>query len=219
MRTAERPDPVRRERGVVIGNVEDKYASRNPIARRLVGGFLHSFRELVARTGAASALEVGCGEGRLTLELARLALAVRATDFSTEIVEEARRRVREAGRPELAAAFAVADVYDLEASEGAELVVCCEVFEHLADPDRALDGLARLARPWLLASVPREPLWRVLNVARGRYLSRLGDTPGHLQHWSRRGFLRFLSRRFELVEVRSPLPWTMVLARCREERR
>jgi 2-polyprenyl-3-methyl-5-hydroxy-6-metoxy-1,4-benzoquinol methylase len=216
--SGERSDSVRRERGIVIGNVEDKYASRNPIALRLVDGFLRSFRDLVVRSGARSAFEAGCGEGRLTLELARLGLAVRATDFSTEIIEEARRRARESERPELAAAFAVADVHDLGELDGAELVVCCEVFEHLREPDRALDGLARLATPWLLASVPREPLWRALNVARGRYVARLGDTPGHLQHWSKRGFLRFLSRRFEIVEVRSPLPWTMALARRREAR-
>ena len=87
--------------------------------------------------------------------------------------------------------------------------------EHLEDPVRALDVLAQLARPWLLASVPREPLWRALNMARGAYLGDLGNTPGHLQHWSRRAFLRFLSTRLDVVEVRTPLPWTIALCRAR----
>ena len=95
----------------------------------------------------------------------------------------------------------------------AELVVCCEVLEHLDDPKRALDVLARLARPWLIASVPREPLWRALNLARLSYVGALGNTPGHLTHWSKRGFERFLGERFEVVEVRTPLPWTMALCR------
>ena len=86
--------------------------------------------------------------------------------------------------------------------------------EHLEDPAGALDVLAGLARPWLLASVPREPLWRVLNCARGKYWADWGNTPGHLQHWSRSGFLAFLERRFQVVEARSPLPWTVALCRA-----
>ena len=40
---------------------------------------------------------------------------------------------------------------------------------------------------------PREPLWRGLNIARGAYLKDLGNTPGHLNHWSKRGFVALLS--------------------------
>ena len=93
-------------------------------------------------------------------------------------------------------------------------MVCCEVLEHLEDPARGLEVLAELARPWLIASVPREPLWRALNLARFSYISALGNTPGHLNHWSKHGFERFLAERFEIVEVRSPLPWTMALCRA-----
>ena len=88
----------------------------------------------------------------------------------------------------------------------------------IADADTrsaALDVLAKLARPHLIASVPREPLWRILNVARGRYWSELGNTPGHLQHWSRTTFIALLQQRFEVIEVRNPLPWTMALCRAR----
>jgi hypothetical protein len=98
--------------------------------------------------------------------------------------------------------------------DAAELVVCCEVLEHLDDPDGALEVLAGLARPWLIVSVPREPLWRALNLARLHYVRELGNTPGHLGHWSKRGFLRVVGRRVEVVEVRDPLPWTMVLCRA-----
>jgi hypothetical protein len=62
-------------------------------------------------------------------------------------------------------------------------------------------------------SVPREPLWRVLNLARGAYWTQLGNTPGHLNHWSRSAFVRLLLRHGEVVEARSPFPWTMLLVR------
>jgi hypothetical protein len=73
--------------------------------------------------------------------------------------------------------------------------------------------MARVARRHLLVSVPREPLWRLLNVCRGAYLRDLGNTPGHVNHWSRRRFVRLLQRHGEVIEVRSPFPWTMLLAR------
>jgi len=200
------------EDGVVAGNVYDKYGTRNPIARRLMRGFEEAFVELVQSTGAAEVHEVGCGEGNLARLLAGLVPAVRASDFSHQVIREARREVGSSGA---AVDFLVADVFTLDPDEhGAELVVCCEVLEHLERPEAALERLAELARPWLLVSVPWEPLWRVLNVARGKYLAAAGNTPGHLNHWTRRGFLRFLERRVEVVEVRTPFPWTMALCRA-----
>jgi hypothetical protein len=85
--------------------------------------------------------------------------------------------------------------------------------EHLDDPGAALETVGRLASPWAIVSVPREPLWRTLNLGRLKYVRDLGNTPGHLQHWSRRSFLRFLEARLNVVAVRSPLPWTMALCR------
>ena len=63
--------------------------------------------------------------------------------------------------------------------------------------------------------VPFEPLWRIGNMARRRYLRQLGNTPGHVNHWTRWGFRRFVARRFAVDAVSSPLPWTMVRARRR----
>jgi 2-polyprenyl-3-methyl-5-hydroxy-6-metoxy-1,4-benzoquinol methylase len=194
------------------GNVYDKYATRNPVERRLVGAFLDDVRELAVSTGAAEGHEVGCGEGELSLMLAHEGVRMRGSDVSAEVIEEARRRAAAAG---LDVPYRPAPIDSLEpATDAAELIVCCEVLEHLHDPDRALDTLAGLARPWLLVSVPREPLWRVLNLARFKYVGELGNTPGHLGHWSRRGFLDLLRSKVEIVDVRTPVPWTMALCRA-----
>jgi 2-polyprenyl-3-methyl-5-hydroxy-6-metoxy-1,4-benzoquinol methylase len=196
------------ERG---GNVYDKYGTSNPIARRLVAGFMSELDELVARSGAREAHEVGCGEGELAIRLARSGLRVRGSDAFPAVLTEARERARAAG---VHIEFEATPVEELDPdTDAAELIVCCEVLEHLDDPARALEVLARLARPWLIASVPREPLWRALNLARLSYVAELGNTPGHLGHWSKRGFERFLETRFEVAEVRRPVPWTMALCR------
>jgi hypothetical protein len=94
-----------------------------------------------------------------------------------------------------------------------ELVSAIEVLEHVPNPERTLAEMARCAERHLLVSVPREPLWRMLNVARGAYLRAAGNTPGHLNHWSKRSFARMLARHGEIVEMRSPFPWTMLLVR------
>jgi 2-polyprenyl-3-methyl-5-hydroxy-6-metoxy-1,4-benzoquinol methylase len=196
---------------VAGGNVYDKYGTSNPIERRLVDGFLGNLSELVERTGARDAHEVGCGEGELAMRLARSGLEMRGSDASAEVIAEARRRSAEAGLP---VDFKAAPIEALDpAHDSAELVVCCEVLEHLPDPERGLEAVARLASPWLVVSVPREPLWRALNLARLKYVGDLGNTPGHLGHWSRRSFVNFISERVDVVEVRSPLPWTMALCR------
>ncbi|HEU4663606.1 MAG TPA: methyltransferase domain-containing protein [Dokdonella sp.] len=195
------------------GNYYDKYGTANPIARRLMRGFLDAFDALVADVPVANALEIGCGEGELSIRLAKRGFRVRGCDISAKIVEEARRRASAAG---VEAIFWPQSIESIDAkAEAAPLIVCCEVLEHVDDPVRAVDVLAGLARPYLLASVPREPLWRALNVARGRYLGAFGNTPGHVNHWGRAGFLQLVARRFDIVRVRSPLPWTMVLCRRR----
>lgn len=198
---------------VIGGNLYPKYTTSNPIARRLVGRFLATLCDLAERSGARQVHEVGCGEGHLGLALAAAGLTVRGSDLSSEAVASARRLAAERG---VAIDHEVADLYQLVPErDGAELVVCCEVLEHVPDPARALAVLASLARPHLLLSVPREPLWRILNLARGHYWSDLGNTPGHLQHWSTHGFLDLLRTEVEVIEVCTPLPWTMALCRSR----
>jgi 2-polyprenyl-3-methyl-5-hydroxy-6-metoxy-1,4-benzoquinol methylase len=201
---------------VVAGNVYPKYTTRNPLARLLVANFQANLRSLVQRSGAREVHEVGCGEGFLARLLALDGYEVRGSDLSPATIAEARRRSAGITPPIV---FQVADLYWLDPErDAAELIVCCEVLEHLPHAARALDVLGQLARPHLIASVPKEPLWRVLNVVRGRYWSQLGNTPGHLQHWSGSAFTALLAERFEVVEVRTPPPWTMVLCRARARR-
>ena len=207
----------RTEDGIVFGNTYDKYGSTNPVVRRIMRGFGDRLRDYVDRAAPASIHEVGCGEGYWTLGWARRGVPCRGTDFSATVIDDARVNARGAGLdPEM---FAVRSVYDLrEREDGADLVVCCEVLEHLQDPRAALARLEAVAGRHLILSVPREPLWRVLNVMRGAYLRDLGNTPGHVQHWSRRAFVRFVSAvstRFDIVDQCAPTPWTMLLCRRR----
>ena len=94
-----------------------------------------------------------------------------------------------------------------------DLAAAIEVLEHVPEPEATLAEMARVARRHLLVSVPREPLWRGLNMARGAYCARSATRPGHVNHWSKRSFVSLLSRHGEVEEARSPFPWTMLLVR------
>jgi 2-polyprenyl-3-methyl-5-hydroxy-6-metoxy-1,4-benzoquinol methylase len=195
---------------VPTGNVYDKYGSRNPLVRLLVTHFEATLDELWERAAPQSILDVGCGEGVLTSRWADRVGGGRIVGIDLDDQElraewERRRRAN--------LEFRVADVAaPLPFADGEfDLVAAIELLEHVPEPEATLAEMTRVARRWLLVSVPREPLWRALNVARGAYLRSLGNTPGHLNHWSRRGLFALLARHGELVATRSPLPWTVAL--------
>ena len=198
------------EGGILIGNQLDKDQVTNPIARRMVAGFDEALTTLVRAARPASMHEVGCGEGRLSRKLhGLLGQEIRASDFSRELIAE------NLARGDVGVRYVARSVYELDPAEDrADLVVCCEVLEHVERPADALAALRGLWATHYILSVPREPLWRWLNMARGKYLGAWGNTPGHLNHWSQRGFVAFLERGGFRVERRLlPLPWTMVSGR------
>jgi len=199
--------------GTVTGNTFDKYGTTNPVFRRLVATFQRELGRLFESVDPASVLDVGCGEAILTHRWALARPATRVVGFDLEDPAiQAEWEQRRAPNLEYRILRAQ-EPFPFEAGEFA-LATAIEVLEHVPDPEHTVAEMARCARGGhLLVSVPREPLWRALNVARGSYLSELGNTPGHLNHWSRRGFAELLSRHGEVVEARSPLPWTMLLVR------
>ena len=204
-----------KEDGIIVGNAFDKYGSRNPIVKWMMNGFTASLSDFVAQANPATIHEVGCGEGYWVCKWTKAGMAARGSDFSAQVINLARKNAVSQGiAPEL---FQTGSIYDLVfPRDAADLVVCCEVFEHLENPLEGLEVLSRVVKGHLILSVPREPLWRLLNMVRGKYLSNFGNTPGHIQHWSKKGFIDMVSKRFDILGLRSPLPWTMLL--CRPKR-
>ena len=208
--------PSNLARDPATGNTEEdfrtKYVKTNAITRRLLAGFFNGIGELLKQPGVEtvrSAMEVGCGEGFSTQKLRDMLpreCTLRASDVEQRLVDEARQN-----NPGIA--IERESIYELPHGDGAfDVVFVLEVLEHLDDPAAALAEVCRVSSRWVVASVPREPVWRVLNLARLKYVTALGNTPGHINHWSASGFKQFVERRAPVRARRTPLPWTMVLA-------
>jgi 2-polyprenyl-3-methyl-5-hydroxy-6-metoxy-1,4-benzoquinol methylase len=196
---------------VPTGNTFDKYGSSNPVVKRLMTGFHSTLDELWAKAAPSSILDVGCGEGVLTAEWAERLGDGRVVGIDLDD-PKLRAEWEQRTRPNLD--FVVQEATSLPFRDGEfDLACATEVLEHVPEPEATVAEMARVASGHLLVSVPREPLWRALNVARGAYWRDLGNTPGHVNHWSKRDFVALLSRYGTVEEARSPFPWTMVLVR------
>jgi SAM-dependent methyltransferase len=211
--TAPRPEsPATPETpGVVIGNHLHKYTTSNPAIRWLTNRFLDTLDEVCAEvaseTPVARVLEVGCGEGEIAGRLHRRWGDVTALDLPDAGLRLQWHRL---DGPH----FLHADAEGLPFDDNAfDVVVSVEVLEHLRHPEAGLREMARVARRHLVLSVPREPIFRMGNLFTGRHVRDLGNTPGHLNHWSAPAFLRFVSQVGAVRDTRLPLPWTIAWVR------
>jgi 2-polyprenyl-3-methyl-5-hydroxy-6-metoxy-1,4-benzoquinol methylase len=196
--------------GIVTGNTFDKYGSTNPVVKRLMAGFESTLEELFEQAAPRTLLDVGCGEGVLIHEWAqRVDGRVVGIDLEDETIQS-EWATRQAPNLE----YRIMKAENLPFADGEfDVATAIEVLEHVPEPEHTVEEMARVAQRHLIVSVPREPLWRMLNLARGAYIKDLGNTPGHLNHWSKRSFVKLLSNYGKVVEARSPFPWTMLLVR------
>ena len=197
--------------GTVTGNTYDKYGSTNPVVKRLMAGFHRNMDELLGQADPASICDVGCGEGVLTYEWAERLGDGRIVGIDLDD-PQLHEQWKTRQRPNLEYQVMKAENMPF-ADDEFDMATAIEVLEHVPDPQDTLCEMQRCAKQWILVSVPREPLWRATNVARGSYWRTMGNTPGHLNHWSSGAFKRLLSQYGEVVELRQPFPWTMCLVR------
>ena len=185
-----------------------KYENSNFVAKYLVENYFKSVEKLIALTkDVNSAHEIGIGEGRSTMRLKHLLTNFSGSEFVEKLVPVAKKN-----NPELN--IFQESVYELKSkSNSIDLVLLLEVLEHLDHPEIALEEIKRVSKKYLIVGVPNEPLWRILNISRLKYLKDLGNTPGHLNHWSKKEFKKVIEQNYgNVIAIESPIPWTIILA-------
>jgi ubiquinone/menaquinone biosynthesis C-methylase UbiE len=195
-----------------LEDFKGKYQEQNPIAKKMLENYFGSVERLLKKIDISGkkALEVGCGEGLSTVKLHKMLgnnVELSASEYVDSLVKIAKQN-----NPNIS--IIEEDVYKLKREDNSfDLVFLLEVLEHLDYPEKALEELKRVSSKYLILGVPREPIWRFLNMTRLKYLNKLGNTPGHLNHWSTEGIVKFVNKNFgNVIAVEKPLPWTILLA-------
>lgn len=180
-----------------------KYTSKNPLMRRVIGGFLADVVSMVELTDARSILDAGCGEGFVSSRL---------RDKRVTGVDISRGALSVAQKNGPGVSLACGDIYRMPfRSNSFDLVMATEVLEHLKEPEKAMIEVGRLSKRYCLFSVPNEPYFRAMDLLRGKNISRLGNDQEHINNWTKRDFLGFVSKNFNIIEVRTPFPWVIAL--------
>lgn len=203
---------MRIENGIIVGS-NNKYETKNPLAKYLLRRFDQSISNVLYAVTPKKVLEIGCGEGHITeliLEAdrrlsSRQLSKILATDISVDLIKENAHR-----NTDSRVIFSTENLLTMKVEETFDLVVCCEVLEHINDPEQGVNALHSFGANDYLVSVPREPMWRALNFLRGAYVKDLGNSPGHINHFSRQGFIKLLREKFDIISVQSPIPWTVI---------
>jgi ubiquinone/menaquinone biosynthesis C-methylase UbiE len=168
-----------------------KYTAQNRLYRWHLKSVLDTLHEIITGTEPSTVLDAGCGEGFAVDYLARKSPQIRFTgvDISDDAVGFAERNFGTHVH------FRKGSVFRLPFSDRSfDTVLCCEVLEHLDDPDRAIRELNRVARRNVVLSVPLEPYFEWLNRT-GRRLG-LSVDPGHVNHWTTGAFRSYVSGHF-----------------------
>jgi ArsR family transcriptional regulator len=125
----------------------DEIAGRYGSLTQPGGGWCGLAAALAAGFSGKIVADIGCGEGDLTLLLARFAKRVTAIDLSAQMLRVVQERSAEAG---VAARVAV-EKGDLEAlplqSSSADAAFVSQVLHHVARPGHALKEAARILKP------------------------------------------------------------------------
>lgn len=185
-----------------------KHTSKNPLQRFLINNFYTTLVSLVKSLSPKTILDAGCGEGftmnRLTKE--KIGEKIEGVEYSKDALTLGRKLF-----PNLT--FKEGSTYDLLYKDNSfDLVICTEVLEHLNEPIKALKEVFRVSKKNILVSVPNEPFFMLGNFLRGKNLSRLGNDPGHINHWTIISFQKFLKNNGLKIKIlKFPFPWILIL--------
>lgn len=189
------------------GNLYNKYESKNPLVNLLMKIYFKNLYNLIipVKNEINSSLDIGCGEGYITQYMNSLGFDIEGADASEYIINIAKYM-----HPTIP--FNIKSIYDIGSyNKRYDLVMAVEVLEHLNNPNQALKELRKVSDKYVFISVPNEPLFRICNILRFKYICNFGNTPGHINHWTRRSFETFLSKEFDKITLKTSTLWLMAL--------
>ncbi len=187
-----------------------KHTTKNPLGKIFLNNFLKTVVATVRPLQITTVLDVGCGEGFTLARLKKVHIGKVYEGIEKDLV------AIELGKklyPKVT--IKEGDIYKLPyKSNSFDLVMATEVLEHLDNPKKAYRELLRVSKKYVLLSVPNEPWFTFQRIARFQNILHLGAHPEHIQHWTSRGFSKFVKvKGVKVIDKKLPTPWTMILLR------
>jgi ubiquinone/menaquinone biosynthesis C-methylase UbiE len=187
-----------------------KHTTSNPLKRRMIDIFTDTLNGLIMKikpNKSFSILDVGCGE-----------------DFVASVLTEAFPEATKTGIDSSDDALSIAlrkdsvcylreDIYMLPLDNSRiDIVLCSEVLEHLRSPQDALIELDRVSESWVFCTVPNEPWFCIGNLFSLNNVTRLGNPPDHINHYTKGQFKNFVTAvtGYE-AHALSAFPWSLVI--------
>lgn len=187
--------------------VQTKFTDSNPLVKIVNKQFFGSIYRLVELSGASKVLDCGCGEG-LVIESLKKRMP-QGKYYGFDIDSDSVSLAKELNPK---AEIKMGNIYKVPFPDSfAPVAICTEVLEHLEEPDKALKELKRVSSKYVVVSVPYEPIFRISNMLRLKYMGRFGNTPGHINNWTPFAFKELLKKHFKIEKEIFPLPWMMFL--------
>lgn len=192
-----------------------KYQSKNPLRQYFLKNFLKKIINEIILIKPQKILDAGCGEG-IILDLISQNLSNNGNSTNSEVqlwgIDISKDAIQEAEKRIPVAKLTNGSINSLPYTNNYfDLVVCSEVLEHLKNPSTALNEINRVAKSYLLFSVPNEPWFRLSSFLSGKYLRTLGNHPEHLWNWSKQDIFSLLSGYFTIEKLSTSFPWTILL--------
>lgn len=154
-----------------------------------------------------SYLDIGCGAGELACSLAQPGKKGTGTDFSKEAIEVANSLKKSRLIPDSQLIFKLGDGTS-KVGTNADLVICCEVLEHVEDDHALLRKLIKKTNRYLLISVP----------AKQKYFDESDLAVGHFRRYEKDQLVNLLeSENLEIIKfINYGYPFTLGIRYARK---
>lgn len=186
-----------------------EYKSQNTIVKYLFENFFRTIKKIIETLGLNDRiLEIGCGAGESSRRIIKMLSGqyFEVSEYNKQYIEILRKT-------EFPVKITQESVYHLKRKDNEfDGIILLEVLEHLDDYRAALEEIFRVAKRYVIISVPNEPLWSILNILRGKYIRSLGNTPGHVNRWSRYRIAKLIEEFGTVKTICAPIPWIIVHA-------
>jgi ubiquinone/menaquinone biosynthesis C-methylase UbiE len=188
-----------------------EYGSSNALVKMMIENYYEKIKDIIKVyfRENMTVLEVGCGAAESSDKIFKMLNGQQfvISDYDIRYVNKIREH-----KPYLK--VSQESVYELKRAENSfDAVFFLEVLEHLENYELALSELFRVSKEYVIIAVPNEPLWRLLNLARLKYIKDGGNTPGHINHWSLFSLTKLISKYGKIIRYYQPLPWIILLVK------